>query len=204
MGNMMHPTRQAILEHLRQHPGATVNDLARALGMTAANIRHHLTILKAQGLIETIQPHFHYKHGRPPKRYRLTDAAQPRHLEPLTRALLDYVREEGPQVVDEIARRMCAGFATPLRGTLRERLQQAMTILQGWHYTPRWEAHHQGPRILLAQCPFGPLAREYPELCTLDARLLTLMLGAEVLPDGRPMHEPPCVFRVQSTAAQGS
>ena len=199
----MHATRRAILEYLRQHPGATVNDLARALEMTPANVRHHLAILKAQGLVEAMQTRFRYGHGRPPKHYRLTDAAQPMHLEPLTRALLDYIHEEGPQVLADVARRMCASFPTPLRGNLRERVQQALTILQGWHYAPRWEAHHEGPRILFSQCPFGALARDYPSLCQLDAHLLSLMLGAEVEHDGRPTHEPPCVFRVkpQSLAA---
>ncbi|NPA26914.1 MAG: ArsR family transcriptional regulator [Chloroflexi bacterium] len=203
---MQHPTRQAILEFLRKHPGAQVRDLAEALGMTPANIRHHLAILSAQGLVEAYQPKFRYGRGRPPKRFRLTKAAQPMYLEPLTRALLDWVREQGQpmdEVLEQIAERMCADLPTPLRGSLRERITTALSILQGWRYAPRWEAHQDGPRILISQCPYRALVPDYPELCRLDEHLLQKLLGVPVRHDGKHTHQAPCVFVIRegTTAA---
>src|SRR5512139_2095638 len=47
-------SRLRILEYLRQHQTASVRELGRVLGNTGANIRHHLSVLESNDLVEVI------------------------------------------------------------------------------------------------------------------------------------------------------
>jgi DNA-binding transcriptional ArsR family regulator len=51
----MKPTmRIKILDHLRRYQTASVSELSRVLGVTGANIRHHIAILDSNELIEIV------------------------------------------------------------------------------------------------------------------------------------------------------
>ncbi len=180
----MKSTREQILEYLRMHPLARVSEIATALQMTPANVRHHLALLQASGLVEVAQVAPPQGRGRPANLFRLTKRAQQGHLEPLTRAMLDLLREQGgvEQHFTLLCQRMCQGFQIPFQGNLRQRLQQLMRMLEGLHYEPRWEARVNGPQIILNRCPFAPLRDDYPELCRLDRILLEQALGYPVQP----------------------
>lgn len=180
----MKSTREQILEYLRTHPLARVSEMAAALQMTPANVRHHLALLQASGLVEIAQVAPPRGRGRPANLFRLTKRAQQGHLEPLTRAVLDLLREQGgmEKHFPTLCRRLCSGFEVPFQGNLRQRLQQLMRLLEGLHYEPRWEARVHGPHIILNRCPFAPLRDEYPELCRLDHLLLEQALGYPVTP----------------------
>jgi predicted ArsR family transcriptional regulator len=52
MRGIMHTTRRQILQTLKGIDRATVYDLADAVGVKAITIRHHMTALLADGLIE--------------------------------------------------------------------------------------------------------------------------------------------------------
>ena len=175
-------TREQILEYLRLRPLSRVNEIAQALQITPANVRHHLSLLRERGLVETAPPQSNGQRGRPAQRYRLTSKAQPAHLEPLTRVLLLMLRENGgiEAHFDTLVARLFAPVALPLSGNLRQRLQQLVERLNALGYEAYWEAHHHGPLITLRRCPFVTLREEFPELCHLDQRLLEHSLGRPV------------------------
>ena len=47
----MQSTRERILNILKERGQATVDDLSQELGLTAVTVRHHLDILRGEGLI---------------------------------------------------------------------------------------------------------------------------------------------------------
>ena len=198
MPSLQKNTREQILEFLSAHPIASAAEIAAALGVTAANIRHHLGLLRARGLVARAIQRPSGRRGRPVNLYRLTTAAQQPFLEPLTRALLNAVREQGPGKVfaERLCAMVCDGHFTPGGRTLRERLQHAMRKLEQWHFEPRWEAHRHGPRVVFHRCPYAPLVADYPELCRLDVLMLERLLGLPVEPRGDL--GTPCEFIVRT------
>jgi predicted ArsR family transcriptional regulator len=60
------------------------------------------------------------------------------------------------------------------------RLVSVVERLNGMHYQSRWEAGAEGPRIVLGHCPYAAVISKHPELCQMDAGLLTKLLGGDV------------------------
>ncbi len=175
-------TREQILEHLRLHPDATAREIAAALQVTPANIRYHLRLLQEAGLVEPTLPEVPGGRGRPAYRYHLTSAAQRAHLEPLVRALLAVMRQEGGLEgrFSPLAAALLGEEDLPFKGNLRQRIQRLVQLLNQLGYEASWEAHHRGPLLLLRRCPFATLREAYPELCRLDHFLLEQALGRPV------------------------
>lgn len=195
-------TREQILDYLSSHASASAAEIAAALGVTAANIRHHLGLLEAKGMVALAEVRRLPRRGRPVKLYRLTAAAQQPYLEPLTRALLEALRARGESAEEVLCETLCGQERPDATRSLRERLQHAMTRLAQMHYEPRWEAHRHGPRIIFHRCPYAPLVADYPELCRLDLRLLERLLGVPVALAGGNGHTAPCEFHVLSAPAR--
>ena len=196
-------TREQILVYLRRHPLARVRDMAQALQVTPADVRHHLAWLQAAGLVEVAAMDSSGRRGRPAQRYRLTTRAQAADWAPLTRALLLAWRQKATSELGWLpVVYALLGETLPFPGNLRQRLQRLMERLGALGYEPHWEAHHRGPEITLRVCPFASLREEFPELCLLDRLLLEYALGFAVEPLSTAMDsssEPPivCRFRVQ-------
>ncbi len=188
-------TREQILRFLKRHPGATVRELAQALGMTPANVRHHLSRMETLGLVfSRTSTEIPPQRGRPARRYYLTEKAFPAFLEPLTRALLEYLRKHDIPLTD-----LCPFFCPqePPTGSLRQRLKTAITFFQERAYQPRWEARREGPQILFGQCPYGVLSRDFPELCELDREVLFQLLGVPVEAVQIGPSQPVCIFALR-------
>ncbi len=189
-------TRDQLLRYLKRHPGATVRELAAALGVTPANVRHHLSTLMSQGLVRAEKGAARASsRGRPARRFYLTDKAFPQYLEPLTRALLEYLRDRQVPVTA-----LCPFFCgpRPRNGPLRERLRRALAFFRERAYQPRWEAHREGPRILFDRCPYGLLSREFPELCQLDREALEYLTHMPVKSVQVGPGYPACIFTLSA------
>jgi predicted ArsR family transcriptional regulator len=63
------------------------------------------------------------------------------------------------------------------------------------NYQARWEAGAEGPRLILGQCPYTAIIEKHPELCKMDAAMLTDLLGRNV--ELRTKLSPFCVFSVR-------
>jgi predicted ArsR family transcriptional regulator len=178
-------TRLRILDHIRRHQAASVQELSRSLGMTGANIRHHLAVLESNDLIEMVSQRREGGRGRPRMVYGLSRHALGDGLDELSSALLaewlDGLPERGQEAgLRSLAGRMAAGFAGESKGPLPKRLTDAVRFLNGLHYQARWEAGAAGPRVLLGHCPFSAIIERHPELCRMDAFLLEGCIGQVV------------------------
>ena len=59
--------RQKVLAHLKKTRAASAREIARALKMSAPNVRHHLGILTSDGRLEVTSVHQRGGRGRPEK-----------------------------------------------------------------------------------------------------------------------------------------
>jgi len=177
----MKTTRQQIVDYLQQKRFATPVEISRALRVTPANIRHHLSILVDEGAVEAIGQRPPKGRGRPSMLYAQTQQAHQHNLDGLASALLEiFVMEHTDQErearLERIASRIRRGGhqvgAGQIGGSLSQRLLMTINRLNQLGYQARWEAHAQAPQVILGQCPFAAIIHKHPELCAMDAKLL--------------------------------
>jgi len=66
----MKSTRERVLQTLLTNPNSTINALAEAVGINAVSVRHHLTSLQADNLVQSQEER--HGVGRPRLVYSLT------------------------------------------------------------------------------------------------------------------------------------
>jgi len=181
---MLPNTRTRILEYLRKQQTASVHDLSRALGMTGANIRHHLSFLESTGLVEPVSERREGR-GRPVRFYGLSRRVIGDGLQDLAKALLDVFVKSSTADMQEagmqsLALSLGSKAASPSEPLLTHRLAQTIDLLNKLHYQAHWEAGADGPHIILGLCPYSAIIGAYPELCRMDAFLLEQQAGRPV------------------------
>jgi predicted ArsR family transcriptional regulator len=188
-------TRQRILNHLKKTRAASAREIARALDLSAPNVRHHLGVLGSDGRVEVVSVNRSGGRGRPEKSYSLSQAALGDNLPALTEALL---AEAGAKIEWEAVAGRMLGAADPSSLPVAGRLRVLIEKLNGMHYQARWEAGADGPRVLFGRCPYAAVSQGHPELCRMDALLLAGFLGREVRQLGKiEKVQGLCVFAVR-------
>jgi predicted ArsR family transcriptional regulator len=175
-------TRLRILDYFRKHQTASVRELSRLLGMTGANVRHHLAVLESFKLIEIIGMRTEGR-GRPLHVYGLSRQVQGDGLDKLSGALFDIwlgglVGDRREAALRSVAERLADNSEVKI--TVTKRLVRAVARLNELHYQARWEASAAGPRVIFGHCPYAAIVADYPELCRMDAFLLETRLGSTV------------------------
>ena len=182
----MKTSRQQILEYIHKQQLVTSSELSKALHMTSANVRHHLSILEQRGEIERVGHRSQPGKGRPMTIYGLSEQSKGNNLDRLCSALLDEISgleaSDQEQFLSRIAKRLTQEFErTPGRpSALTQRLYDTIQMLNQFRYQARWEAHHASPVIILEHCPYKSIIEQHPEICQMDAQLLNEMLGIPV------------------------
>ncbi len=194
-------TRQRLLEMLSNQDQISAAELSRALSVTQADVRYHLTRMLDEGLILTAKPKHSGRRGRPARRYSLASKTTQDNYEILTSALLSSMRENNTEeewrtFLHHIAQQIPTGFKPG--GPLGGRLVQAVDQLNLLNYQARWEAHADAPRVIFDRCPFASLRPEYPELCIMDTNLLSTLLDEPVVQLHSSAHLPAgyCLFNI--------
>jgi predicted ArsR family transcriptional regulator len=172
-------TRQRILNHLKKTRSASAREIARALNLSAPNVRHHLGVLASDGRVEVTAVTGSGERGRPEKQYSLSQAALGDNLSGLVEALLSV---EGQRLKVE-------GLADHILDSnqfthlpIPKRLALLVEKLNEKHYQARWEAGAEGPRVIFGRCPYAAVIEGHPELCQMDVRVLENILGRNVQP----------------------
>ncbi len=201
---MMQNTRQRILEILREERQATVEDLARRLGLTPMTIRHHLNVLQAQNLVVASQVRRSTRVGRPRLVYTLTETADdlfPQNHGLLANYLLDEIKEMLPeQEVRAMFRRIAARLASEAPPpepdqSFEERLRQVAEFLERQGFLTRWERTEDGYVLTNVNCPYRQVSRRHREPCLMDAELLFLLMGVTPQPlGGKGAGDAPCRY----------
>lgn len=197
-------TRDLLMEYLTTHPPATSRELARELGVCAADIRYHLAILQRESIVETIQtvPQGSILRGRPGRYFRLATDHQPDNYQALASALLLIARSTPASSAVPLEKALAEQLSAhhPVVKNLPRRLTNAIVYLNRKHYDASWEARSQGPCIVFRNCPYAAIWPEFPTLCGMDANLLENLVALPVKMIGtthdNPGRHSACIFQV--------
>lgn len=182
----MQTTRQAILEYLKTHGRATVDELAGVLELTPVTVRHHLDILRGESLVGDPVVRHRTSRGRPQFVFSLTDQASvhfPKNYDDLAAKVLDEARAQGGAalvnvIFEGVAARLSAEAPPPDPDEgLAARLDRVVDFLNARGYVARWESSPEGSLLHTCNCPYESLARRHPELCQMDTVLIGNLLG---------------------------
>ena len=182
----MQATRERILAILKEKHEATVDELTEELGLTPVTIRHHLDILRGDGLVEIPRARRRKAPGRPQYLYALTEQGArlfPRKYDELAHhVLLELTsrlssQEEVEDVMDSIAGRI-AGEAELPTGDFEARVEAVVAFLEELGYMARLDTDDgHNYRIRIVNCPYESVARRHQVVCSMDLALLTKLLG---------------------------
>jgi len=173
--------RVRILDYIRSYQTGSVAELSRVLGVTGANIRHHLAILESYGLVEIVGQRKDGR-GRPLNVYGLSRRMLGDGLDELASGLLEAwlvgIEDRTVQArLRSLAERLAGNLKKDGERSVPRRLAQAINRLNEMHYQARWEASAAGPRLIMGHCPFSAIILYHPELCQLDAYLVQAQLA---------------------------
>jgi predicted ArsR family transcriptional regulator len=182
----MQSTRESILNILKEHGQATVDELSQELDLTTVTIRHHLDILRGNGLVAAPFADRRKAPGRPKYVYSLTEKASsffPKMYDNLVSLMLNELRSRlSPDEVDEVMKNIGEHIAQqavlPDEGGFQARLTAVAEFLDGLGYMAHWEHHTNDDYLLhIANCPYESVARKNHRVCAIDEALLTHLLG---------------------------
>lgn len=179
----MPTARQRVLQYIIKTRTASAREIARGLKMSAETVRHHLRVLAAEGRLEVDAVQKGERRGRPEKVYSLPRAALGDNLSALSEALLAEARSSVR--VEALAKHL-AGDVSFAGQPVAKQLNLLIEKLNQMHYHAHWEAGAEGPRVLFGHCPYAAVVGGHPELCEMDASLLSLLAARPVLREARP------------------
>lgn len=171
---MMTTARQKILAYFAKSRSASTREIARALKMSPATVRHHLRVLSSDGRLEMTSVRGRDGKGRPEKIYSLPRAALGDNLAMLSDALLS---EASRSVRIEALSKHFIGESSFANQPLAKRLNLIVEKFNQMNYHARWEAGSEGPRILFSHCPYAAIIEKHPELCRMDQSILQELMG---------------------------
>ena len=180
----MKSTRDRILQTLLRQPRSTINELAEVVGINPISVRHHLTNLQMEGLVDAQEER--HGVGRPRLVYVLTEEGMerfPTRYLRLTTRLLAQMKESMPELVvsklfSQVAEGLAADYAEQLKDmSMEERLDTVKELLADEGFTVEWEKVSDGYRIHEITCPYYQIGQSHPEVCTVDQTLISKMLA---------------------------
>lgn len=185
----MQTRRQEILIILKQKGEATVDELARILDLTPVTVRHHLDILRADGLVEAPAVRRRRGPGRPQYVYTLTSNAIdqfPKKYDGLINDLLDEIKSNMGEaavqgLLDGVAKRRIEKAPALDPGLLiPERLDRLVEYMSQEGYIASWEQIDGNFFIHCSNCPYQNASIQHPELCEVDLFLLEKLAGSKL------------------------
>jgi predicted ArsR family transcriptional regulator len=164
---------------------ATVEELARELGLTDNAVRSHLAALERDGMVA--QSGVRRGAGKPAYTYALTADAErlfPKAYGALLGLMLDVLSERlAPDTLNDLLREMghrLAGGQAPSTGNLRTRVDGAVALLGELGGLAEVKEQDGGYVIRGCSCPLAAAVTGHPETCLLAEALLADVIGAPV------------------------
>ena len=182
------PTRKRMLEIMRECQVCTMEQLAAELSLTTVTVRHHLDILAKDGLVEMTEVRRRDTPGRPQHTFKLTACAHerfPKNYQGLSLFMLDEITNmlapaDLERLMTGMASRMAVQANMPGSDAQPEqRLNAAVKYLNECGYSAEWA--RDGDKFLLRthNCPYHEASKQHSELCSMDLRLVSQLLGAQ-------------------------
>jgi predicted ArsR family transcriptional regulator len=184
---MASETRDSILRTLRSRGGCTVKELAEAAGISPISVRHHLSNLLAEDLIQ--QEEVRHGVGRPHHLFTLTDQAHelfPTRYFRLTNRLLGEIKDVLPVgsiegLLTGVAESMAEDYAAQLeRLPFPRRLERLTELLDEEGFSA--EVERRGDEVIIRElsCPYFQIGQQHPEVCLIDQSFIARALSLPV------------------------
>jgi len=201
----MTTARQRVLNYLKKQRSASAAQIGRGLNMSAATVRHHLSIMVGDRRIIVVGARRTEKRGRPVKLYRVSDKLIGDNLAMLSDVvLIETLNKLSPAKQNEFIKSLAKNLTLQMKSndfdvTIAKRIGSAIESLNKFYYQARWEAGSQGPQILFAHCPYAAIIDQHPELCRMDEMILGELIGLRFEQFAKIGKEPAdsnhCIFR---------
>jgi predicted ArsR family transcriptional regulator len=198
----MQETREQILTLLQHEGESDVQGLAEALSLSIPTIRHHLTILERDALINR-QP-LRGQVGRPKHVFSLSSKGQAQFpkryaqlsLELLTEIKATYGCDSAEPLLERMAKRLLRErqVETADKG-IEARADALVQLLNQDGFVAEWEMGEDVLTLTQHTCPYQAVAQQHAEVCRFDTALIEGVLDQPVrrtqcLRDG----DPACTF----------
>ena len=190
---------------------ATVAEIAGDLGLNQANIRRHLDVMRAEGLVDArIQRH---EVGRPAFVYRLTERAEelaghyPRLLNRMFRRLGG--QEGGAELMEHVFEGVAEDIAATYRpvvsgATVAQRVAETSEALKDEGIVDHWRKDDDGYHLMNTTCPYRRAAEASDAPCHADRKTVELLVQAPVEQISRMVAgQPVCEYVVREVARAG-
>jgi DeoR family suf operon transcriptional repressor len=178
-------TRQKVLHTLLKNHRCTINELAEVVEINPISVRHHISRLQAEGLVDSEEE----KHGvgRPRQVYFLTESGLeqfPTRYLRLTIRLLEQLKENLPsKMVDQLFSQMASDLVEEyaqtanMQGlTIEQRLEMVDDLLREEGFDLEWEKKDDQIFIREVNCPYLHVGQNHPEVCMIDQTLISSVL----------------------------
>ena len=182
--------RKQLMRHLLRHKtGASIDELAMAIGVTRTAVRQHLAALSQEGLVA---PAGHRATGgRPQRLFILTPQGReafPRRYSWFAQLLIEAMAKEhgagGLRVrLGRIASAVVAQLRqrAPEKDSRQQKVIKVSKLMDELGYDARTGKDIAGaPTIEADNCVFHELAMSNPEICQFDLSLLSGLTGSKV------------------------
>jgi predicted ArsR family transcriptional regulator len=166
---------------------ATVADIAGDLSLNQANIRRHLEVMRAEGLVDiTIRRH---EIGRPSYVYKLTERAEemsahyPRLVDRMVKRLASQP-DSAPlllRLFDGVAEDVAVAHRQQVTGlTLGERVAETSSALKDEGIVDHWRKDEDGFHLMNTSCPYRKAAEASDAPCHADHKVVESLIGVPV------------------------
>jgi DeoR family transcriptional regulator, suf operon transcriptional repressor len=179
----MKSTREKILQTLLDHPHSTINELAESVTINSISVRHHLSSLQAEGLVEDEEER--HGVGRPRLFYSLSQKGLerfPTRYFELTTRLLDQMKESLPPAVinrffTDMAENLAKDYREKTKGfSVEQKLDFVKNLLQKQGFSVGWEQKDTHYYIYENGCPYFHVGQSHPEVCSVDHTLISKVM----------------------------
>lgn len=180
-------TREKILQTLLDNPHSTINDLAKAVSINSISVRHHLTSLLVDGLVQSEEER--HGVGRPRLVFSLSQKGLerfPTRYFELTSRLLDQMKETLPPSVinrffTDIAENLVKDYEQQTSGfSIEQKLNFIKEMLQKQGFSVGWEMKDSHYYIYENGCPYFHIGQAHPEICSVDQTLISRVMNIPV------------------------
>ena len=184
------PRQHQILEQLLENRnGLSVDDLAKALGISRTAVQQHFIVLERDNYLR--KNALSKTAGRPVTRYVITDKGInyfPKQYAWFSELILSDLQEEiSPERFKGYMQRLGGKLAEKLRDRfegkdLNERMDELILIMTdlGFQVKVGIEPGTDKPNIRACNCIFHDLAQKHNEVCAFDLALMSSLLDREV------------------------
>ncbi|HAF62734.1 MAG TPA: hypothetical protein DCK95_10470 [Anaerolineaceae bacterium] len=179
----MKTTREKVLTTIKVHPKSTIVEIADQVGINAISVRHHLTALQAEGLINAEEER--HGVGRPRLVYSLSEKGMevfPSRYYRLVNSLMDQIKESLPaqnvnSIFSSMAEKLTSDYEPMLENMeLEQRLEMLRTILANEGFEVEWEKEGDQYSIKEISCPYSRIGEHHPEVCLFDKSIISNVL----------------------------